>query len=527
MTAPLDPTPEPERIPRPELVTYIGASLHWCAVDPGALPGLLPLTLGTYQHLLTRVYEKGARDFAHLPFFLVFDLLALCLLGERVPFFGEEFYASRPPSEQGQRREYENLLNTLLQAPGFREARERLPLEATVRQGAATHLVELILQRLAVHYPRVFLASPSHVREIAPAQLEALDPEQAWVRFATGRRDPAPFARPLSVFLTQVARHVYWRTLFVEEDLFEVENWGVLDTEAIRIGCRQLVEIDQALKAFRLPTVRLRQEAMEAETTFEDDTTYPTGGFAGLTNRGGFENLVRSELVYMGEQTVPGGPSMFDLRFVESELLYYLRNDGVMRRRRRFIHVVVDLSDRFYYKSPGYAYPFAALTQGLMVRLIRDLLASFEQDAVTLQVHYRTAYMEGLGGEQQRREQRRLEREVELVRLVLGREIRQELVGIELAPEIDLTTMCRSGGRNTVIALTCAPGREDFWRALFLDLSQAKPPVQGITVPVALDALSEVSAQEDPPLALPLGGLTMSQVAQVKNALYVRILGAR
>ena len=52
-----------------------------------------------------------------------------------------------------------------------------------------------------------------------------------------------------------------------------------------------------------------------------------------------------------------------------------------MRRRRRIIHFLLDLSPAFHFKSPGYDYPFSALAHGLIVRLVRDLFEAFDEDA--------------------------------------------------------------------------------------------------------------------------------------------------
>ena len=50
--------------------------------------------------------------------------------------------------------------------------------------------------------------------------------------------------------------------------MFEIENWDVLDSEAKRIGSRQIAEIERRLREFRLPRVTLRDESMEADTSF-------------------------------------------------------------------------------------------------------------------------------------------------------------------------------------------------------------------------------------------------------------------
>jgi len=100
-----------------------------------------------------------------------------------------------------------------------------------------------------------------------------------------------------------------------------------------------------------LPAFDLRRHDAGSETAFTDGTTYPTGGFSGLTNQGTLENLLTSELAYMDD--ISGSISLFDMRYVDGELLYYLRDEGTMRRRRRTIHFIIDPDDLHFYQYPG------------------------------------------------------------------------------------------------------------------------------------------------------------------------------
>ena len=524
-----------ERVERGLIEAYMLGSLDLSAVRWQSSPIWLERGLECYRYLAGRSYERGQRGFTHLPFSLVVDLLVLVELGESTPFSSQEGAAQWEIGERRLRVDYENqLLASLLQEPAFIEARDRLTLDPEVRPGAVRRLVELLLQKFGRHYPRYYEVNPTHVRELTLPNVAELDSAEQRERFERHVADPLVYRDGLSEMLRGISNNVYWRELLLPEDLFEIEHWALLDSESTRIGVRQISQVERRLGEHRLPRVRLRREAMEAETDFEDDTVYPTGGFSGLTNRGSFENLVRSELVYMGEGTPI---SLFDLRFSENELLFYLRHDGVMRRRRRFVHLILDLDTAFYYKSPGYDYPFATLTQGLIVRLARDLIQAFQEDAVTIHVHYRyrpnTEALSEEATERERerehveRERERVERELSLVRLSLSREIRQEMVAVELVEEVDLEAIQQSRGRVYAVALCFTAERERLWRELFAELEHARPPVQGIVFPVALDALSEASLSEERSLALPLSGATMGEIAQMKNELFARIVSGR
>lgn len=508
---------------------YLLASLRWSAVRWDEHPELLDRGLTCYRYLAGRFFDQGRRGFTHLPLSLVVDLLALIELGDRTPFSSERLAHTWSGEERRLRVDYENqLLGSLLQEPAFVEARERLPSSGAVRASATQRVVELLLHTFSVYYPVWFEIEQAHLRDLIMPAAKDIDPAASTARFDEATGDGEHFAEALRLMLNGISNHVYWREVLKPEDLFEIENWAVLDNEATRIGSRQISEVERRLSEFRLPRLRLRDEAMEVDTDFDDDTTYPTGGFSGLTTRGSFENLVRSELVYM-EDSASNVPSLFELRYVEGELLFYLRNDGVMRRRRRIVHIILDLDVAFHSKSPGYEYPFSTLAQGLIVRLTRDLFSTFEEDAVTVHIHYVTNMKRqpARDAEHARRERERVEREQALLMLVLGREIRQERVHVNLVEDIDPTTFDRKQGRVYILALTFSQEHEAFWRSLFQDMERMRPPVHGLTLPIAVPRASDEAYADEVPLVLPLARLSFAEVAEVKNALYAKLLGAR
>ena len=127
----------------------------------------------------------------------------------------------------------------------------------------------------------------------------------------------------------------------------------------------------------------------------------------------------------------------------------------------------------------------------------------------------------------QRREFERIQREMALVSLVLGREVRQERVFIELVDDIDLEALQHSKGRVYAVALAFNKKSELFWRELFDDLEHARPPVLGITLPVGNDSPEEAAFDSETPLYLPLGGVAFADVAEIKNELFSRIMSGR
>lgn len=217
------------------------------------------------------------------------------------------------------------------------EALSSTPKE--LRAAAVGMTVSQVLQRLRLSGGTG--VSTGVVRRLANRPVhEVLDAGRAalWV--------PA-LANRLSEGLHQLARAARrTRELLSDAEVFVIENFAALKGLGPRVALAQLAEVAQAVDE-RLPT-RLRSNALEdgdAPTQLEEDSAFPVGGFSSISTTGSLENLVTSELIYM-EQGLADElrPDLFDVRFVESELLYYSRDESVAVRRRRTLVLVFDAS---------------------------------------------------------------------------------------------------------------------------------------------------------------------------------------
>ena len=138
--------------------------------------------------------------------------------------------------------------------------------------------------------------------------------------------------------------------LISETDIFLIEHIGVLADLTQRLAIEDILASARELKAAMPRRMKARKHAKRqlVATEVSDDDRYPTGGFSGIATSGTLENLVSSELIYMDDGRTPttrDAPiDLFDLRYVEGELLYYTRDDSQFIRDRR----VVD-----FFLSPG------------------------------------------------------------------------------------------------------------------------------------------------------------------------------
>ncbi len=163
--------------------------------------------------------------------------------------------------------------------------------------------------------------------------------------------------------------------LLSDADVFTLENLGTLRTLGLRVAARQVAEAADAFDEVLPRHVKGRRAAgRHAPTHEEDEDPYPTGGFSALSTSGSMENLVTSELVYMEDDKDPTAIDLFDLRYVEGELLYYTRDESVFVRRRREVVFALEPSlvcARF--KDPELRFQRLVVALGLVLCLVRRL----------------------------------------------------------------------------------------------------------------------------------------------------------
>ncbi len=340
-------------------------------------------TSPTWFELSVRALEAASSERPLLPApTLVFDLAAL-LLGERL-------LPVSPPGVEGLRdalRAYED--HVLARLVGDRrwtrltEAMAALPKD--LRAAGVGLVAAQVLARLKLSegtglstalMRRVATRAPHEVLEAGRAAL--YEPTTA-ARLAEGL-----------LLLARAARRT--RDLLSDAEVFLLENLGALKGLGARVALAQLAEVAQAVDE-RLPA-RLRGQVFEdgdAPTALEEDSAYPVGGFSSLSTQGSLENLVTSELIYM-EDGDPGAPAdLFDVRFVENELLYYARDESVAVRRRRALVLVFDASlARARVKDPGESYQRLVWLLGAVTALLRKLSAWLDTEALRFELVFTT-----------------------------------------------------------------------------------------------------------------------------------------
>jgi hypothetical protein len=307
---------------------------------------------------------------------LVFDLTVL-LQGERLT----AVHPSAPlPVREALRAYEDHVLARLIADRRWARVSEGVIAASKEHKTAAVAMVVTqVLGRLGadggtgVSQAVVRRLSAQPLSELLQQGREALqDPENA-----------ARVAEGLHV-LAKAARRT--RDLLSDAEVFVVENIASLKSLGARVALTQLATAAQLVEE-RLPG-RLRGhvfEEGEALTSLEQDSAYPVGGFSSIATVGTLENLVTSELIYMDEDGAQR-PDLFDVRFVEGELLYYARDESVALRKRRRVVLVFDSSlveARVLDAKANYQRMVWLL--GAMTALVRKMSHWFDTEALTFE----------------------------------------------------------------------------------------------------------------------------------------------
>ena len=287
-------------------------------------------------------------------------------------------------------RAYEDTLLGRLAADGRFEAASdalaRLP-EETRAEGVAVLVAQLLRHIL---YPEATAVSPAVARRVLMRPQEEL--------LSLGLAGLGPGAEELQSGLIPgyeqlVHRARHTDVLLTDKDVFTLENLTVLRSMAQRVAIHQMVDAAQLLER-GLPR-RLRRRPGRrggTPTKIEDESAYPTGGFAAITNAGAMENIVCSELVYM-EDTDEF--DLFDVRFAEGELLFYSRDESVFLRNQRWITILLhpDLT-RARFKDAELPWQRLVLVLGLLLCAVRRLHDWLSEEALL----FRFVFLDRLDG---------------------------------------------------------------------------------------------------------------------------------
>jgi hypothetical protein len=341
----------------------------------------LPMALGWLRALW-----DGGDD--HLPLDLVHDL-GLLLLRGRDFRFGVPAGTDDDPEARADRLAYtDRVLGRWALDPSVQEAQVIVAgLPPAERDAAVVHALRLALGRAYAHDDDVPRGNPAHLRAMLTAG-DALPGDRGAL---SARVDPAWRAWARAQRQQHLERLGAGR-LLSRDALWEIEHLPDLPNESTRLALRQILAAADAVPPVS-PAVLARLHSPVREVAREANTAdaYPAGGFDAVSTRGTFENLMRSEVAYVGEgRTAPDAPDLFDMRFAEGELLYYTRDESPLFDARRAVTVLIDRPAAQRTKVAALPAQTLVLVEGTALALQRDLARAFGPTGSTLALVWRT-----------------------------------------------------------------------------------------------------------------------------------------
>ncbi|MFN3197128.1 MAG: hypothetical protein ACE366_01750 [Bradymonadia bacterium] len=316
----------------------------------------------------------------HLPFTLVHDLGHMLLLGPHVRLGSSSHLPLWPSEERAARLAYEDrLLSQWLIDPGVYVAHSAIAgMSPEWRPQAVCHALGLALAQPLRDLEALPMGNAAHVRNRHDVLVEGL-PEgfEGWLQPDQTRVPDPEWVGFVADIIEVCVEALSGRPLFSETDLWEIAHLPDLPSDSARLALRQLHRAAERVgQAGPSVSVHVRRRAQEAPVDDDSADEFPAGGFDAISPRGRIENLVRSELGYAGEAVeIPGGQvDLFDLRFFQSELLYYTRDESPLFDARRRFTCVIDRPSALRHKVQGLPAQTLVMVQGFAMALLADLI---------------------------------------------------------------------------------------------------------------------------------------------------------
>ncbi|MEK7483187.1 MAG: hypothetical protein AABZ60_02520, partial [Planctomycetota bacterium] len=347
-------------IPKELVRSYLLAWLSYCG-------GKFENTSELYEKTLFWTKRLSGLGFGHLPICIIADLGQLLLLGSKYPF--QSLVEFEPtPVEKKIRLKYQGVfLSQIWQNQDFQRVSELIQFSST-KEELIVRTLEILLGEVRDLFQAPLLINPVDLRlqqrGVHFYLAEELQRVQEWIK------EDLFFLHQLDSFLNLFPIQ---NELFQAEDLYELEHYDVFDKSHIRVLGRQIKKIQRLIPSWDARVFKKR-ESEEIETEHTDEGYYPTGGLSELTTKGSLENLVFSELVYI-EEDEPF--DLFDIRYLEQELLYYMRDSGQLRRKRRCLNIILEQNSAFDVTYPTHLYKFSSFLTAFILRIIEDLQKIF------------------------------------------------------------------------------------------------------------------------------------------------------
>lgn len=315
----------------------------------------------------------------HVPLFLIHDLGHLLLRGRDLRFTSSKYVATWDDDERQTRLAYEDrVVARWATDPSVIEAHVAVAgMPADLRATAVAHACSLALAPLLLPLDLV-RGNPAHVRALA----DTVEVREILSAADKIRARAGDVWRNVTLALVEQCLPILTsRRLFGDAELWDIAHLPDVPSESARRALREVHGAAALVGPAAAGALSSLRRAREVPLDEEQADTYPTGGFDAVSTKGAFENLVRSEVAYVGAGVDTGElragerpVDLFDVRFAENELLFYTRDESPLLEDRRVVSLVVDRAAELRHKLPELPAQTLVMVLGLCVRAQADLV---------------------------------------------------------------------------------------------------------------------------------------------------------
>lgn len=392
-------------------------------------------------------------------------------------------------------RAYEDyVLNKLIIDPRLGSAKDAYQRLPSVQQPLAVgFFVKTILERLK--FDTNILMAPEFVRNFVKSShedfgLTVLESQDVINKYLINAYER----------LVELAR--ISSSLLADSDIFILENFTVLYNFTQRLAIKHILTTIDNLSV-NIPQQLITRHKSEGDitTAIKDEGTFPIGGFSSMSTSGSFENLVTSELIYMDNSRVNNSTDIFDLRYVEGELLYFTRDESVCIRPQRNIFFFFDedlVEARI--KDKNIKWQRLVLWLGLTVICVRKLISWLNSE----RINFHFVFLKENGANKLSQERMLIElllKEFKNTGIVSIREskLSEELTILKDCSQIGLTEIVYASVQDKILGFENINNRV---RGINVNLKSSEPKIQSwpkeIPMPiegVGLDAWQSVTVE--------------------------------
>lgn len=183
----------------------------------------------------------------------------------------------------------------------------------------------------------------------------------------------------LTQLYQDLLKETYQIKVFIDNyDFFEIKNQELFNNSLqIKSLYKKMIDFSSLLKLTLIGDLTLPPEQDSIVLKYGEPVVLPLGGFDALTNRGDFSSLLPSELVFIDKEEKL---DYFDYKYLQNELLYYKREEGLVFRIRRSFTFLLEITSELEHESN------LAIVFAFYLELLNKLSSTFSKDITEVHI---------------------------------------------------------------------------------------------------------------------------------------------